>query len=208
MKNLTRGKEDMENNIKIVFATGNAHKLKEINEIAQGSGIDFVLPPENFNPVENGKTFEENSYIKAKEAAVLSNCIALADDSGLCVEALNGGPGLYSARYAPTAQERIDKLLKNINDSANRKAKFVCAMTLVDNKGQILKQTIGECHGKIAKKQSGTNGFGYDPVFIPEGYDITIAQMPEALKNTISHRSIALNKMLKFINEFLIDRRF
>lgn len=195
----------MENKIKIVFATGNGHKLKEINEIAFGSGIEFILPPEGFDPLENGKTFEENSYIKAKDAAILSNNIALADDSGLCVEALNGEPGLYSARYAPTAQERIDKLLKNLANTANRKAKFVCAMTLVDNNGNILNQVIGECHGNIAIKQFGTNGFGYDPVFIADGYDITIAQMPESLKNTISHRSIALNKMIKYIKKVLID---
>jgi len=198
----------MENKIKIVFATGNAHKLKEINEIATGTGIEFILPPEGFDPLENGKTFEENSYIKAKDAAKLSNNIALADDSGLCVEALNGEPGLYSARYAPTAQERIDKLLKNLANSANRKAKFVCAMTLVDNNGNILNQELGECHGNITTKQAGTNGFGYDPVFIADGYDITIAQMPESIKNTISHRSIALNKMIKYIKEFLIDRHF
>lgn len=198
----------MENKIKIVFATGNAHKIKEINEIAEGSGIEFILPQAGFNPNENGKTFEENSFIKAKEAAMLSNNIALADDSGLCVEALNGEPGLYSARYAPTPQERIDKLLKNLTDSANRKAKFVCAMTLVDSNGKILNQEIGECHGGISTEQAGTNGFGYDPIFIPSEYDITIAQMSESLKNTISHRSIALNKMIKYIKANLIDRNF
>lgn len=198
----------MENKIKIVFATGNAHKIKEINEIAEGSGIEFILPPKGFNPNENGKTFEENSFIKAKEAAILSNNIALADDSGLCVEALNGEPGLYSARYAPTPQERINKLLKNLANSANRKAKFVCAMTLVDSNGKILNQEIGECHGVIATEQAGTNGFGYDPIFIPSEYDITIAQMSESLKNTISHRSIALNKMIKYIKANLIDRNF
>ena len=198
----------MENKIQIVFATGNAHKVKEINEIAKGSGIEFILPPEGFDPDENGKTFQENSFIKAKDAAVLSDSISLADDSGLCVEALNGEPGLYSARYAPTPQERIDKLLKNLANSANRKAKFVCAMTLVDKHGNILNQEIGECYGQIATRQAGLNGFGYDPVFVPNGYDITIAQMPESLKNTISHRSLALNKMIEFINVNLIDRKF
>lgn len=193
----------MENNIKIVFATGNKHKIQEINEISKGSGIEFVLPNDGFDPVENGTTFSENSFIKAKEAALISNSIALADDSGLCVESLNGEPGLYSARYAPTPQERIDKLLNNLDNVANRQAKFVCAMTLVDSKGYILNQEIGECFGQIANNQSGTNGFGYDPVFIPNGYDVTIAQMPEELKNSISHRSIALNKMIKFIQDNL-----
>jgi XTP/dITP diphosphohydrolase len=195
----------MENKtLKIVFATGNLHKLSEINEIAKGSGIEFVLPPEGFNPNENGTTFCENSYIKALEAAKLSNSISLADDSGLCVDALDGTPGIYSARYAPTAQKRIDKLLNNLVNVSNRKAKFVCAMTLVNSSGEILSQEIGECFGKISKTQSGTNGFGYDPVFIPDGYNITIADMSEDLKNKISHRSVALNKILKYITKNLI----
>ncbi len=187
------------NKIKIVFATGNPHKLQEINEISKGLGIEFILPPTDFNPIENGETFEENSYIKAKEASDLSHCISLADDSGLCVEALNGEPGIYSARYAQTPQKRIDKLLTNLAPFGNRKAKFVCAMTLVDEFGKVLDREIGECHGKISEQQFGTNGFGYDPIFIPDGYDVTIAQMPESLKNTISHRSIALHKIIEFI---------
>lgn len=190
----------MENNFKIVFATGNAHKVQEVNDIAKGSGIEFILPPEGFDPFENGKTFEQNSLIKAKEAARISKMISLADDSGLCVDALDGEPGIYSARYDSTPQKRIDKLLNNIRNSTNRRAKFVCAMTLVDKDGNIIRQEVGECHGNIAKIQSGTNGFGYDPIFIPDGYDITLADMPETKKNTISHRSRALSKIIQFIN--------
>ena len=189
----------MVNSIKIVFATGNAHKLQEVNEIAQGSGIEFILPPEGFDPKETGETFEQNSLIKAQEASKLSNYISLADDSGLCVEALNGEPGIHSARYDSTPQKRIDKLLYNLTDKDNRKAKFVCVMTLVDTEGNILNQEIGECHGQIVKSQAGTNGFGYDPIFMPDGYDITIAQMSNDLKNKISHRGNALSKMIKFI---------
>ena len=194
----------MENKIKIVFATGNKHKLQEINDISKGSGIEFILPPEEFDPTEDGTTFEQNSYIKAKEAARLSKTLSLADDSGLCVEALNGEPGIYSARYAPTPQARIDKLLSNLADSGNRRAKFVCAMTLVDESGNILTQQTGECHGKIAKKQSGTNGFGYDPVFLVDGYKgLTMADISEEQKNKISHRSNALNKIITYIQNNL-----
>ena len=193
----------MENNIKIVFATGNPHKVHEINEISKGSGIEFILPPVGFDPIENGKDFLENSAIKAKEAARLSSQISLADDSGWCVDVLDCAPGLYSARYAPTPQERIDKLLGNLNNVTNRKAKFVCAMTLVDGDGNILNQEVGECYGNIAKTQFGTNGFGYDPIFVPDGYDITIAEMSEEKKNSISHRSVALNKMLAYIKNHL-----
>ncbi|MBR1620005.1 RdgB/HAM1 family non-canonical purine NTP pyrophosphatase [bacterium] len=193
----------MENKIKIVLATGNPHKLQEINEITKDSGIEFILPGGDFNPIENGQTFEQNSLIKAQEASRISNMISLADDSGLCVDALNGEPGIHSARYDTTPQRRIDKLLKKLADTDNRKAKFVCVMTLTDKDGNVLNQEIGECHGQIATEQYGTNGFGYDPVFLVDGYDITMAQMSEDLKNTISHRANALSKMVKYIKENL-----
>ena len=187
--------------MKIVFATGNPHKLKEIKEIAGDTDITFVLPAEGFNPVENGKTFEENSLIKAKEAARVSQSLALADDSGLCVEALGGEPGIYSARYAETPQKRIDKLLSAIEPFENRKAKFVCAMTLVNENGDKIFSAIGECHGKIAKQQAGCGGFGYDPIFIADGQEKTIAELTEDEKNLISHRGKALRKVLKWLGE-------
>lgn len=187
--------------MKIVFATGNAHKLKEIQEIAKDTGIEFILPDDGFNPIENGETFEENSLIKAKEAARVSRKISLADDSGLCVDALNGAPGIHSARYAETPQARIDKLLNAINGKTVRSAKFVCAMTLVDKNGNILFQTRGECFGEIAEKQLGINGFGYDPIFLTKDtdYKLTMAEMSEEEKNQISHRGRALRDVLKFL---------
>lgn len=187
--------------MKIVFATGNPNKLKEIQEIAGDTDIEFISPAEGFNPVENGKTFEENSYIKAKEAARVSKMMSLADDSGLCVEALNGAPGLYSARYADTSQARINKLLKELEPHKNRNAKFVCAMTLVDENGEIIFQTTGECQGKIAYKQAGTGGFGYDPVFLVENTPKTMAEMSEEEKNEISHRGRALRKVIEFLTK-------
>ena len=189
---------------KIVFATGNPHKLQELKAISGDCGIDFILPPDGFNPVEDGKTFEENSLIKACEASRLSGLPALADDSGLCVDALDGKPGIYSARYAETQHKKIDKLLKELeyvaaNKSENRNAKFICSMSLVSADGEIIYQTIGECKGQIAKIQAGTNGFGYDPIFIPDGYNCTIAQLSDEEKNKISHRGKALRKMLNFL---------
>ena len=190
----------MENKIKIVFATGNSHKLQEVNEIAYGSGIEFILPPAGFNPAEIGVTFEENSLIKAKEASKISNMMSLADDSGLCVEALNGAPGIHSARYEQTPQKRIDKLLYNLSHIDNRKAKFVCAMTLVDKDGNVLNTEIGECHGEISKSQSGTNGFGYDPIFISEDGDgKTTASMPISFKETYSHRAKAVKALMNYL---------
>ena len=189
--------------MKIVFAPGNAHKLKEIQEIAKDTGIEFILPGDGFNPIENGETFEENSLIKAKEAAKVSGEIALADDSGLCVDALKGAPGIHSAPYAETPQARIDKLLNAIKGKTLRNAKFVCAMTLVDENGNILFQTRGECLGKIAEKQSGINGFGYDPIFLTKDtdYKLTMAEMSEEEKNQISHRGRALRKVLEYLQK-------
>jgi XTP/dITP diphosphohydrolase len=232
-------------NREIVFATGNEHKIEELNAIIKtlkpfnphlmhdnhptcqpinppiaqphnSSTVQpfnpsttrqptFVLPPAGFAPDENGITFEENSYIKAKEAHRLTGLPALADDSGLCVEALGGAPGVHSARYADTAQGRIDKLLNELEPHSNRRAKFVCAMTLLDENGKIVAQTRGECHGEIALKQSGTNGFGYDPVFIVEGTGRTMAEMSEEEKNTISHRARALNNLLDGLNSLVRD---
>lgn len=187
--------------MKIVLGTGNPHKVFEVNEIAKDSGIEFILPDGDFNPAEDGSTFEENSLIKSREAARITNGISLADDSGLCIEALNGAPGLYSARYAGTQQEKIDRILNELKDETNRTAKFVCCMSLVDEKGRIIHISKGECKGKIIKEAKGINGFGYDPIFQPDGYDITLAEMSEDDKNLISHRGRALREMIKFINE-------
>ena len=190
--------------MKIVFATSNPHKLKELTEITEAYGInniEFVLPPKGFDPIENGKTFEENSLIKAKEANRLTGLPALADDSGLCVECLNGEPGIYSARYADTPQKRIDKLLKNVEPFENRKAKFVCAMTLIGGNGEVLFADKGECPGEISKVQAGTGGFGYDPIFLVDGKKgLTMAELTDSEKNEVSHRGNALRKVLQYIN--------
>lgn len=187
--------------MKIVFATSNPHKLHELNEICADSGIEFVLPSEGFAPIENGSTFEENSLIKAKEAFRVSKTYSLADDSGLCVDALDGAPGLYSARYAGTQDEKIEKLLGELKGFENRRAKFVCCVTLLDDKGEMIFQTVGECHGSIVKKRKGINGFGYDPIFKADNYDCTIAELSDEEKNKISHRGKALKNFLEFMHK-------
>ena len=129
----------------IVLATSNEHKVKEMNFIVKNSGINFILPPKGFDPEENGLTFEENSLIKAKVAWEISHTWTLADDSGLCIEALNGAPGIYSARYAETPQKRIDRVLKELEGCENRKAEFNCAMTLINPKGEVEFAYKGVC---------------------------------------------------------------
>lgn len=188
---------------KIVFATSNPHKLEELKAIcAEKCDVEFVLPPTGFDPLEDGTTFEANSLKKAKEAARVSKMPALADDSGLCVDALDGGPGIHSARYAETAQKRIDKLLDVLKNVENRRAKFVCVMTLVDENGNVLAQKRGECYGEIAHSQSGTHGFGYDPVFIVKDTEKTMAELSDEQKNKISHRAKALEQMIEYLKEY------
>ncbi len=185
--------------MEIVFATANPHKLEEVREICGDCGIDFILPNEGFNPIENGESFEENSLIKAQEAYRVSKKYVLADDSGLCVNALDGAPGLYSARYAGSQDEKIKRLLNELELANDRSAKFVCCMTLLNDEGEKIFETTGICKGKIIKERHGVNGFGYDPVFVPDGCSKTMAELSPDEKNQISHRANALKNILNFI---------
>lgn len=187
----------------IVLATSNPHKLDEIRAMVKNTDIKFELAPDGFNPVENGKTFEENSYIKASCAAKMCKKHALADDAGLCVDALNGEPGIYSARYAPTQKEKIAKLLNELKNVPNEKrtAHFVCVMTLCAPDGEMLYQTRGEVNGHIVDAPEGVNGFGYDPVFLVDNLNKTMAQMEMSEKNTLSHRAVALSQMVNFLQK-------
>ena len=184
--------------MKIVLASSNAHKVKEINEIVAESDLEFILPPKGFDPIENGKTFEENSLIKAKAAWELTKTWALADDSGLCIDALNGAPGIYSARYAESPTKRIERVLKEIEGKDNRNAHFTCCMTLINPAGEVEFSTTGICEGSITTEARGKNGFGYDPIFLVKGDTRTIAEMSEEEKNNISHRSIALKQVVEY----------
>ncbi len=186
--------------MKIVLASSNKHKVQEINDIVKGSGIEFVLPPDTFDPEENGKTFEENSYIKAKAAWDLSKTWVLADDSGLCIDFLNGKPGIYSARYEKTPELRIKRVLSELGDEKNRHAHFSCSMTLLNPKGDIAFACEGVCEGVITYEPKGINGFGYDPIFLVKGLNKTMAELSEGEKNQISHRSVALRQVLNYLN--------
>ena len=189
--------------MKIVLASSNKHKVQEINDIVKSKGMDleFILPPEDFDPIENGTTFEENSYIKAIEAWKLSKTWVLADDSGLCIDALGGNPGIYSARYAETPALRIERVLKELKEITDRSAHFTCAMTLINPKGEVAFKTEGICEGTIIEETRGTNGFGYDPIFLVKGDTRTMAELTEEEKNEVSHRSVALKSVLSFLQK-------
>ena len=187
--------------MKIVLASSNEHKVKEINEISLGEGIEFILPPSGFDPIEDGDTFEENSLIKAREAWNLSKTWTLADDSGLCIDSLSGKPGIHSARYAETPQKRIERVLKEMEGIENRKAHFACCMTLINPQGNVEFSYTGICEGSITKEARGTNGFGYDPIFLVENSTKTMAELSDDEKNHVSHRFRTLRKILNYISE-------
>ena len=185
--------------MKIVLASSNKNKIKEINEIVNGLGFEFILPSGDFDPIENGKTFAENSYIKARAAWESSKTWVLADDSGLCIDSLGGKPGIYSARYAETPQKRIDRVLTEMSNIEDRKAHFTCCMTLIAPDGSLAFSCEGICNGSIVKQQRGVNGFGYDPIFLLERSNKTMAELSDDEKNLVSHRSKALTQVIKYL---------
>lgn len=198
--------------LKLLIATGNQGKVKEIAEFLKDLPVQIYSLkdfPETFEPEETGVTFAENAELKARSYALQTEIWALADDSGLEVEALDNAPGVYSARYGGkelSDQARIEKLLAEIGDSENRRARFVCAMTIADEKGEIKFTTEGVCEGQIALNAKGSGGFGYDPVFIPENYSETFGELPNETKQQISHRKRAIDKIIGQIRLFYADR--
>ena len=154
------------------------------------------LKPKDLEIEETGKTFLENAGLKASQVALATGEWAIADDSGLAVDALNGAPGLYSARYAPTEAECIVRLLKELGETPNRNAQFVCAVVVARPDGSIAIQYEGICQGTITHQPVGTGGFGYDPIFYVPEYQMTFAQMPAELKHEISHRGRAFQGVL------------
>lgn len=186
----------------IVFATNNEHKLKEIREILENE-ID-VLSLTDIGSLdeipEDNDTLEENALQKARYVNNKFGFNCLADDTGLEVAALNGAPGVYSARYAGesrSSEENIKKLLSELYGIEDRKARFRTVIALLcDGKEYIFEGII---NGKITDKKVGTNGFGYDPVFIPEGYTKTFAELSSEEKNIISHRALAVKKLVDFL---------
>ena len=192
--------------MRLILATSNKGKLKEVKEILPE--YDIVTMGEmgiNEDIEENGTTFEENAYIKAKFIADRLNAVTIADDSGLEVDYLDGAPGIYSARFAgegATDKDRNQKLLSLLKDVPfeKRTARYVCAIAIVFPNGEkhIFKQT---CEGYILDEEVGNGGFGYDPLFYFPEFKTTLANVPLDVKNTVSHRSKALEELKKFLAE-------
>ena len=182
--------------MELLIASNNPNKIRELKEILGDRFETFSLKEKGIvsDPEETGKTFEENSEIKARFALEKSGLATLADDSGLAVETLGGEPGVFSARYSgegATTEKNNALLLKNMENMTDRRAKFVCVITLLFPDGRKI-QAKGECHGEILTSPRGTNGFGYDPLFYVPEYKKTFAELTAEEKNAISHRAVAL----------------
>ena len=198
--------------LQILAATTNKHKIQEFQsmlDVSADSGRVCIISPDTIKDfpeiVENGTTFEENARIKASQAARYADMAAFADDSGLEVAALGGAPGIYSARYAgenATYPEKMAKILKELENASDRRARFVCVIALA-YRGDIVETFRGEVTGRIAPEPRGTEGFGYDPIFIPDGYDKTFGELGEEIKSRISHRARAFALAADFVHREL-----
>ena len=191
----------------IVIATSNAKKLIEIQSILNGMSVE-ILPQSHFKieaSEEPFHTFVENALIKARHASRLSKLPAIADDSGICVDALDGKPGVLSARYAgePSSDEKNnEKLLKSLENESNRKAHYICVIVFI--KHELDPEPIileGIWHGEILKVPRGSGGFGYDPLFLDHMTEKAVAELPTDIKNRISHRGQALQKLKLKLNQ-------
>ena len=181
----------------LVLGTGNPGKLREMQQYFDASSNwTLELKPPEIDVDETGTTFLENACLKASETAIATGKWAIADDSGLAVDALDGAPGIFSARYGVDDADRSSRLLRELGDSTNRSAQFVCAIAVANPAGEIVIQNVGICPGEILGEIQGDGGFGYDPVFFVPEAGMTYAQMPDDLKRRLSHRGRAFEVVM------------
>ena len=190
--------------MKILIATNNNHKLKEYAEMFTPLGIEITSPKQeglDIDPLENGKTFEENSLLKAQSFKEHTSLPVLSDDSGLSIDALDGFPGIYSARFMEghPYEEKHLAILEMLKDKEDKSAYFICAMSIIIDGEEYKLQ--GRVDGEIVSPKSKGNGFGYDPIFLPSGEELTFGEMDEEKKNKISHRGRASAELINFFSK-------
>lgn len=198
--------------MEFILASNNAKKLDEMRRILSEMGFSVISQREagcSFEVDETGATFAENAYLKARAVTEHTGRAAIADDSGLMVEALGGEPGIYSARYTgnhdDTDEQRVSFLLKKLGDEKDRKAKFVSSVCCTFPNGDVLRAE-GECRGEILFAPRGKNGFGYDPIFKPDGYEKSMAELSSEEKDSISHRGKSLEIFKEELRRYYADK--
>ena len=175
----------------LVIASGNAGKVREFGRLLADLGLETQAQPEGLEVEETGTTFAANARLKAEAVARTTGCWALADDSGLSVDALGGAPGVHSARYADSDSARIERLLQELRTAPNRNAQFTAALALANPAGEVVLEVEGICPGTILEAPRGEGGFGYDPVFFVPEAGLTFAEMPHSQKAELGHRGRA-----------------
>lgn len=190
----------------LVVATGNPGKLREMQAYLADLTWELTLKPEELEIEETGDTFAANACLKASQVANSTGNWAIADDSGLQIDALGGAPGVYSARYGKTDSERIARVLRELENQTSRQAQFACAVAIARPDGAIALQSEGVCRGEILQSPRGNGGFGYDPIFYVPELQLTFAEMTPDLKRSISHRGKAIEALLPQLA--ILDLRF
>jgi len=180
----------------LYLASKNIGKIEEYKKLLAGVNCKLLLQPESLEVQEDGLTFKDNAIKKASEVSIKTNNFSIADDSGICVEALDGKPGIYSSRYAENDKKRIERILKELDGVQNRSAFFVANICVCSPNGEIVIESEAKCYGNITLKPRGEGGFGYDPIFEESSTRLTFAEMNNDIKDFCSHRGKALKKII------------
>ncbi len=195
----------------VLIATGNKGKVREFESLMADLNLNLkgLSDFPNLSEVaETGQTFAENARLKAYQYSQQSGLLTLADDSGLEVAALDNAPGVFSARFGGgglSDKQRVEKVLSELDKTLDRerRARFVCVIALAGGNGEIIHQAAGVCPGRISAKPLGINGFGYDSIFIPDGFEKTFGELPASVKQQLSHRAQAAQQIIRFLQDFL-----
>ena len=180
----------------LYLASKNKGKIEEYKKLLVGVNCKLLLQPESLEVEENGLTFRDNAIKKASEVSRKTNNFSIADDSGICIEALGGKPGIYSSRYAENDQKRIERVLKELDGVQNRSAFFIANICVCSPNGEVIIESEAKCHGNIILNPRGKGGFGYDPIFEESSTRLTFAEMNNDIKDSCSHRGKALKKII------------
>ncbi len=187
----------------LYLASKNKGKIEEYKKLLAGINCQLLFQPESLEIEEDGLTFRDNAIKKASKVSRITNNFSIADDSGICIEALDGKPGIYSSRYAENDQKRIERVLKELDGVQNRSAFFIANICVCSPNGEVIIESEAKCYGNIILNPRGKGGFGYDPIFEEGSTRLTFAEMNNDIKDSCSHRGKALKKIIPDLIEIL-----